>query len=368
MSHPACAQCGALLFASDRGICPHCQWTVPTETGPSDTLIMLDEGPDELGDDNDPELAFEPSEEALYQAARSELLAPTAQQRNGLALLGLSLAAFVIFQGENSVKTVAILIGVIFFHELGHWAGMRWFGYNDLKMFFIPFFGGAVSGKKEGAPLWQQSIVLLLGPLPGIVIGCGLLWSNLALRSPLALSIGAWLVGINAFNLLPLVPLDGGRLLNLLVFSRHRVLEAFFLAATSLGLIGLGALLGGTKLLMGIGLVGLLVTPAQYRAARASLALRRRWSELPERVSEAGDPVLRDLFREVRGYARFQAKNAGKLYANTMKSVYERAAVRPVSVAMVFGLLAVYGAGFVLTFAAFVAVWLTLPGRQVLLH
>jgi len=295
------------------------------------------------------------------------LLSPAAPPRNQLGLLGLSLGLFIVAQGARSWTSILTVLGVIFFHELGHWAGMRWFGYRDLRIFFIPFFGGAASGKKEGAPQWQQAVVLLLGPLPGIVVGCAMLWANLALRSPLVQTIGAWLVAINAFNLLPLVPLDGGRLLNLLIFSRHRTLEALFLAVTSLGLVGLGSLLGA-KVLMILGVIGVLLAPSQYRAARAAVALRERWPALPPRVSDADEPVLRDLFHEVRGYLRVQGKNAAKLCATAMRSVYERACVRPVSIAALFGLLAAYGAGFVLSAASVLAVALAHPGRHGPLH
>src|SRR5262249_38343070 len=145
---------------------------------------------------------------------------------------------------------------------------------SDLRIFFIPFFGGAASGKKEGAPQWQQAIVLLLGPLPGIIVGCAMLWANLAFRNHRLQTVGAWLVAVNAFHLLPFVPLDGGRLLNLILFSRNRALETVFLAGTSLCVVGLGALVGA-KLLMIMGVIGVILAPSQSRAAGAAIAVRK---------------------------------------------------------------------------------------------
>ena len=46
--------------------------------------------------------------------------------------------------GGLSVEMLAILVGVLFVHELGHWVAMRVFGYRNLKMFFIPFFGAGL--------------------------------------------------------------------------------------------------------------------------------------------------------------------------------------------------------------------------------
>ena len=107
----------------------------------------------------------------------------------------------------------------------------------------IPFFGAAVSGQKHAAPAWQRAIVLLLGPLPGLALGVALL---VAFRPPGELTVLAaiLLVLINGFNLLPFVPLDGGRLLSLLIFARHPVSESAFLLFSAVGLAVVGWLLG----------------------------------------------------------------------------------------------------------------------------
>lgn len=64
--------------------------------------------------------------------------------------------------GGRSLKDLALLIPVLFFHELGHWAGMRLFGFRDVKMFFIPFFGAAVSGRGQGVASWKEALGVLL--------------------------------------------------------------------------------------------------------------------------------------------------------------------------------------------------------------
>ena len=63
-------------------------------------------------------------------------------------------------------------------------------------------------------------------------------------------------MGLNAFNLLPLSALDGGQLLNLLIFSRHRVLESVFLGLGGVAMVVLGLSLG-QYLLVGLGALGL---------------------------------------------------------------------------------------------------------------
>ena len=64
-------------------------------------------------------------------------------------------------------------------------------------------------------------------------------WSAPARHDQGLTRAGLTLLGVNAFNLLPLVPLDGGRLFELVLFGRHPVLESGFRAC---GVAGLGAL------------------------------------------------------------------------------------------------------------------------------
>jgi hypothetical protein len=63
------------------------------------------------------------------------------------------------------------VIAVLLVHESGHYVVMRAFGYRDLRMFFIPFVGAAVSGWSGKAHGYQRTLVALAGPVPGILLG-----------------------------------------------------------------------------------------------------------------------------------------------------------------------------------------------------
>ena len=194
-------------------------------------------------------------------------------------------------------EVLPALLSVLLFHELGHYAAMRWAGYRDLKVFFLPFLGAAVSGRHESASAKQELIVLFAGPVPGLVLGlAGLLWL------PVDLPGGDWwrscavlAVTINAFNLAPIHPLDGGKIFEILLLGRWpwaafagRVLELVALAYlvmtmdSSVGATAVGAML----LLMVLGLAH------QRREAQLASALRAagQWGGLKR--SEA----LRALF------------------------------------------------------------------------
>src|SRR5437764_1045470 len=110
--------------------------------------------------------------EAAYQEARTRFVAarPTA---SGGAWLVVSLVAFAAIElaQSRSIAKLILLVAVLLFHELGHFVGMVGLGYRDVRMFFLPLFGAAVSGRRGGGSQTREAIVLLLGPVPGIGFG-----------------------------------------------------------------------------------------------------------------------------------------------------------------------------------------------------
>jgi Zn-dependent protease len=140
------------------------------------------------------------------------------------ALSAIAFAASMLLWTSWSV--LAWIIPVLLFHEFGHWAAMRLLGHRDAWIAFIPFFGAATISGKRFDKLSHELIVLLAGPVPGIVLGVALMVLSIATRhhSSFLVQLAAMLVGLNVVNLLPLHPLDGGRILHALVTAgRPRV-------------------------------------------------------------------------------------------------------------------------------------------------
>jgi Zn-dependent protease len=171
-------------------------------------------------------------------------------------------------------RSIAMIMGVLFFHECGHLAAMWLFQYRNLRMFFIPFFGAAVTGQNYNVPGWKKSIVSLMGPLPGIAVG-SVLGIIAALNHWPSLLAASWmLLSINAINLLPIMPLDGGQVMHAVLFSRHPVIDVVFRAIAAVLLI-----LGGLALSRGLvwlGVFMLIGLPANYRIGNVVHRLRRR--------------------------------------------------------------------------------------------
>lgn len=173
---------------------------------------------------------------------------------------------------------------VLFVHEAGHYLGMRWFGYRNLKMFFIPLFGAAVSGY-ACVPVVKESIVYLLGPLPGVFIGygCGLIYfiSKVDVWRDWAVMF----VVINALNLAPIYPLDGGRFIfGLLPQRTYRIqwlLQLIFVGLLFAATFALN--INGVSVLAGIALGGTL-----YLAKTNKLAHRVRASPIVQLDADGG--------------------------------------------------------------------------------
>src|SRR4030095_11145597 len=114
-----------------------------------------------------------------------------------------------------------ILTAVVVFHELGHFLAMKAFHYKELGIFFIPLLGAYVSGTKREVSQKQSAIILLAGPMPGIIVGVVLFILAKSRITEMEYSefwfltkTAELLIFLNVLNLLPIYPLDGGQLLN----------------------------------------------------------------------------------------------------------------------------------------------------------
>jgi Zn-dependent protease len=143
------------------------------------------------------------------------------------------------FAWTSETLFAALLLLTLALHEGGHYLAMRRFDYTRLKVFFVPFLGAAVSGHRVDAPAWQRVLIYLAGPVPGLVLGAALLASLNAALLPASTSLwllAVLLVVLNLVNLLQLEPLDGGRIVSLLLCARHPR------ARTLLFAVGVGSL------------------------------------------------------------------------------------------------------------------------------
>lgn len=146
-----------------------------------------------------------------------------------------SLAAYLIlgYYIFPSYKILLLITAIVMIHELGHFIAMKCYRYNELGIFFIPLLGAYVSGTKREVSQKQSAVILLAGPLPGIIIGTILYFidKNYPGLSFLEIDIdriGLLFILLNLINLFPVYPLDGGQLLNRIFLDEESVWSKLF--------------------------------------------------------------------------------------------------------------------------------------------
>jgi stage IV sporulation protein FB len=170
---------------------------------------------------------------------------PTLNRRERKGHISITVLSMIIFAITFSLIVedyllIAILIGVLLFHELGHFTVMKIFGYKNLKMLFLPFLGAMVSGKKKVYSQIEGAIMLLAGPVPGILVGYVLLEIGWDSEINFLVQLGIVSILLNVMNLIPIDPLDGGQLVKVLFFTHHELTQLIFTLVSSLAVIGIG--------------------------------------------------------------------------------------------------------------------------------
>ncbi len=106
------------------------------------------------------------------------------------------------------------LVAQLFIHEMGHAVVMKLKGIPVKGMVFIPLFGAAVIMRQMPRNALDEAEVGIAGPIAGALAASACLFlaqqsGALGIWAPLAY-FGFF---INLFNLVPIVPFDGGRVL-----------------------------------------------------------------------------------------------------------------------------------------------------------
>ena len=105
---------------------------------------------------------------------------------------------------------------LIFVHEMGHAVAMRRLGIAAGAPVFIPFVGAVIAMKDRPRDAHAEAVVALGGPLLG-TLGAVACWIVAAATGSLfwyALASTGFL--LNLFNLIPISPLDGGRVVGVI--------------------------------------------------------------------------------------------------------------------------------------------------------
>jgi Zn-dependent protease len=136
------------------------------------------------------------------------LLIPKFKLFTTFGTMAVSLAAYAWIWGWPFAAGFIVLL---FVHEMGHVIALRREGIRASAPMFVPFLGAVVAARSLGNNAAAEARVGLAGPILGTIgaAACILVWHATGNDIWRALAYTGFF--LNLFNLLPVVPLDGGR-------------------------------------------------------------------------------------------------------------------------------------------------------------
>ncbi|HUR44999.1 MAG TPA: site-2 protease family protein [Candidatus Saccharimonadales bacterium] len=267
---------------------------------------------------------------------------------NAIAILVISIVAFIAAgTARQSWEFTLLLIPILLLHEAGHWLAMKVFGYRNLRMFFIPLFGAAVTGKHWNVPGWKKALVSLAGPVPGILLGVVLTLVGFVIHNTILTKTSLFLLLINGFNLLPVLPLDGGHVLHATLFCRNRYLDIAFRLIAIVGLILL-SIAGMGKFFMYIAIPMAISLPIAFKVGKVIDQMRK--ANLPppfpgeDRIAVPTAEAIITALKE-----QMPAKTSNKVLAQQALTVFETLNAKPPGALGTIGLMTVHGGAVILT-------------------
>lgn len=146
----------------------------------------------------------------------SDVAQPPPRDSLGSALfktLGSMLLSIVVYY-LMLFHDLAFAVGfcvLMLIHELGHVMANRYYGLSAGPPIFIPFMGAVINLRQRPQNAKVEAVIGIAGPIVGTVgaLACyAWFWRT---GSELALQLSFFGFMLNLFNLLPVPPLDGGR-------------------------------------------------------------------------------------------------------------------------------------------------------------
>ncbi|WP_193755553.1 site-2 protease family protein [Psychromonas sp. psych-6C06] len=169
-----------------------------------------------------------------------------------VVLAGASVAAYSwLFSLQFALALIACLV----FHEYGHIKAMKHFGMKTKGIYLIPFMGGLAMSDEKINTRWQDVVISIMGPCFGLFMSVASLIAYWLTGESFFAGLAAFNALLNLFNLLPILPLDGGHILKSISFSMNSTTGLFAcIAGAGIGVYlsySLGLALLGFLLLIG---------------------------------------------------------------------------------------------------------------------
>lgn len=194
----------------------------------------------------------------LFVLGKLKLIVPLLKFAN-LGTLGSMLVMVWVYAVYWGLPFAIGFVLLIFVHEAGHAIVMRRLGLQAGAPVFIPFVGAVIAMKSLPRDAYVEALVGIGGPVLGSVGALVCLVVAMSTGSLLWYSLASTGFLINLFNLIPVSPLDGGRIVG--VISRWLWAAGYA--------IGIGVfLMTQSPILMLILVLGLFSLPRVVRGPR----------------------------------------------------------------------------------------------------
>lgn len=116
----------------------------------------------------------------------------------------IALISFV----TGNFKNFIVFSLIIFIHECGHLSMALYFKWNVKSVVILPFGGLTIFEDDINKPLKEEFLILIMGPLIQILFTVFYRYNEIIVN---------YSITILSFNLLPIYPLDGARLINIIL-------------------------------------------------------------------------------------------------------------------------------------------------------
>jgi len=196
-------------------------WSTPTPTSTSTPPAEPDREPDLFGfPDYTPAREHRPLRDLLRRIWAPIAAAGLFVLKYGAILfklkfftvIGSMLASAAVYIWIGGIWFGVGLVLLIFVHEMGHVIEARRQGLPVTAPLFIPFMGAFIQMKRMPQDAWHEALNGIAGPILGS-IGAAAVWAVGAAYDSRPLVALAYLgFFLNLFNLVPFLPLDGGRI------------------------------------------------------------------------------------------------------------------------------------------------------------
>lgn len=179
----------------------------------------------------------------------------------GYTSLSMLLMIWIYSQFYGWPLAVGVIL-LLFVHEMGHYTAAKALGIPVSAPLFIPFLGATIVMRQNPRDAWTEALMAYAGPLAGGIGAWVCLIAGVETGIAVLIPIATFTFVLNLFNLIPIPPLDGGRVC-------AAVSRWFWV----LGLV----MLGGAVLYFhawGMGVIAILVLIMAYQRIRYDLAAR----------------------------------------------------------------------------------------------